>query len=205
MNEKINMKNKSSNNLELINTSIFNSKNLLDLILNDKDLLNKISEIADFIYDALSKENKIIFAGNGGSAADAQHLAAEFIVRYRHNRKSLPSISLSADTSIITAIGNDFGYEKIFSRQLEGLVRSGDIFLAMTTSGNSINILEALAFCKENNIFSIVLTGDNKNLEKKSDIILNIPSKETARIQEAHILIGHIICEIVENKVYLPN
>ena len=199
MNKKIIINANSANNMEIINSSIYSNREVLDSIAGNKDLLNTINDVANYIYNALNNNNKIIFAGNGGSAADSQHLAAEFVVRYRKNRKSLPSISLTSDTSILTAIGNDFGYEKLFSRQLESLAYPGDIFFAMTTSGTSKNIIEALDFCSKNNIFSIILTGDNNNLDNKCDLILKIPSNITARIQEAHILIGHIICEIIEN------
>ena len=166
--------------------------------------LGEIILVIDHIVTALKRSNRVIFAGNGGSAADAQHLAAEFVSRYKFDRPGLPALSLSTDTSMLTAIGNDYGFEKIFSRQIEAQARPGDIFLGITTSGNSKNILSAFHTCKALNIRSIALCGQGGDLEKKVDHILRVPSFDTPRIQECHILIGHMICEEVESTIFSP-
>ena len=159
----------------------------------------KFFEIA---IKTLKKGNKIIFFGNGGSASDAQHIAAELVVKYKKKRKSLPAISLATDTSTLTAIGNDFSFKEIFSRQLESIGKPGDIAVGITTSGKSINVLNALQKAKQKKIISVILTKKNypnkKKIEKISDIILGVPANETSRIQELHILIGHMLCAAID-------
>jgi D-sedoheptulose 7-phosphate isomerase len=151
------------------------------------------------IIETIENENKIIIFGNGGSAADAQHMSAEFVGRYLIERESLPAIAITTDTSALTGIGNDYGFEQIFARQCEALVDNGDLIIAISTSGKSPNIIEGIKTCKKKKAKIIVLTGKNGNrLRRFSDIILQVPSKETPRIQEAHRTIIHIICEIVE-------
>lgn len=144
----------------------------------------------------------IFFAGNGGSAADAQHFAAEFVSRFLFDRPGLSASSLSTDTSILTAIGNDYGFEKIFSRQLQAKAKKGDIFFAISTSGKSQNILHGLEFCESNKISSIVLMGAEHNERIIADCIISVPSTSTPRIQESHLMIGHILCEMIENLVF---
>ena len=182
---------------ELIKLSISEHINILNS-LNEDDI-KSLEKIAFLISKKLINGNKIIWCGNGGSASDCQHLSAEFVGRYKKNRKALSSISLTTDTSALTCISNDFSYEYIFSRQLEALGNKGDVLIAISTSGNSKNILSALKTAKELNISSVGLLGKNggeaKNLCELSFIV---PSCTTARIQEIHILIGHIICEIIE-------
>ena len=182
---------------ELIKLSISEHINVLNS-LNEDDI-KSLEKIASLISKKLINGNKIIWCGNGGSASDCQHLSAEFVGRYKKNRKALSSISLTTDTSALTCISNDFSYEYIFSRQLEALGNKGDVLIAISTSGNSKNILSALKTAKELNISSVGLLGKNggeaKNLCELSFIV---PSCTTARIQEIHILIGHIICEIIE-------
>ena len=168
--------------------------------LNDTESLkDKILEFSKLIIKALKRGNKIIWCGNGGSAADSMHLSTELIGRFKSNRKSLSSISLSADSGAITCIANDYGFEHIFSRQLEGVGKSGDVLVCLTTSGNSLNIIKAIKAAKSLNIITITLSG-NKGGKciGLSDLELIIPSQSTARIQEMQIFIGHIICDYIE-------
>lgn len=172
-------------------------------ILKDSRLVKQIHEVASLCVEAYSAGNKVILAGNGGSAADAQHIAAEFVSRFRFDRPGLPSISLSTDTSMLTAIGNDYGYDKIFSRQLQANGKSGDVFIGITTSGNSENILRAAEECTVQGITSVgFLGGTGGRVKNNMDISLCVPSDETALIQESHIMLGHIICGYVEDTIF---
>ena len=149
-------------------------------------------------------KNKLIFFGNGGSASDAQHLSTELAVRFSKNRKAIPALSLVTDTSTISAIGNDLGFEYLFSRQLEAIGQKGDVAIGITTSGNSKNVIMGLKYAKENGLKTIVFTGKNiKNIEKISDAIISIPAVNTSRIQEAHILVGQMLCNALEFKLEL--
>jgi D-sedoheptulose 7-phosphate isomerase len=174
----------------------------LEVLNNSKLLKDKIIEFSQLIIQALNNGNKIIWCGNGGSAADSMHLSTELIGRYTSNRKSLPSIALSADSVAITCIANDFGYENIFSRQIEGVGKSGDVLVCLTTSGNSLNIIKAIKVAKLHNLKTILMSG-NKGGKclGLSDFELIIPSKSTARIQEMQIFIGHIICDYIEKNI----
>lgn len=169
------------------------------------ELLSKnIEKSADIIAKSLTAEGTIFWCGNGGSAADSQHIAAEFVGRYKKNRRPIRSIALTTDTSVITCISNDFSYEEIFSRQLEALGRNNDILIVITTSGESKNIKQVLKKAKNMGIKSIGLLGkDGGECKRLVDVPLIIPSDVTARIQEAHILIEHLLCEIVEEKLGL--
>lgn len=172
-------------------------------IYQNEELLNKIVEVCKLCVELYKGKNKTILAGNGGSAADAQHIAAELVGRYGFDRPSIPSLALTTDTSCLTAIGNDYGYDKVFSRQLEGMGQSGDIFIGISTSGNSKNIINAFEVAKEKGIKTIALVGrDGGEMAKIADIALVIPSDSTPRIQESHILIGHIICDIIEKETF---
>lgn len=171
-------------------------------LLNDIDLIKKIEKVADLCTVAYRNGNKTIFAGNGGSAADAQHFAAEFVSRFYFDRPGLPSIALTTDTSILTAIGNDYGFDKLFSRQLEAQGKEGDIFIGISTSGNSENLVRAREECKKKKIISIALTGLKPCRMDDYDIVIKIPSMETPRIQECQELIGHIICALVEKNLF---
>ncbi len=168
--------------------------------IKDKDLKN-ILEFYNIILASIKKKGTIFWCGNGGSASDSQHLAAELIGRYKSNRKPLKSISLNSDTSVLTCISNDFGYENIFSRQLEGIANHNDVLIIISTSGNSKNIINAIKLAKKKKIKVLGLLGKNggacKNLIKNK-IIIN--SNNTARIQEMHIMIGHIICDLIEEQ-----
>ena len=172
-------------------------------IYENEDLLDAIEKVALKCVDLYRTDKKTILAGNGGSAADAQHIAAELVGRYGFDRPSIPSLSLTTDTSNLTAIGNDYGYDQVFSRQLEGMGQEGDIFIGISTSGNSINIIKAFESAKKKNIMTVALTGrDGGQMAKTADIALIVPSNATPRIQESHILIGHILCDIIEKEIF---
>lgn len=178
-----------------------------DTIIENFGKLKMQSSIIDSIAKewiaALEQGNKIIFCGNGGSAADSQHLSAELVGRYKINRPSLAAVSLTVDTSALTAIANDFGYEQVFSRQLEGLGKSGDCLVGISTSGNSQNIVNAFIKAKEMGVKTIAFTGEGGGKMKElADICLNVPSSVTNNIQEMHIACGHIVCELVEKHFF---
>ena len=172
-------------------------------VLDQQSLLSDIEEATKAIIAAFSNKHKVLLAGNGGSAADAQHIAGELVNRFYFNRPGLPAIALTTDTSILTAVGNDHGFSSLFARQINALGNEGDVFIGISTSGNSPNIIEALRACREEKIITIGLTGSSGGKMKDlCDICLNVPSDETPRVQEVHILIGHIICRIVEAKLF---
>jgi D-sedoheptulose 7-phosphate isomerase len=161
------------------------------------------AEVAERIIRAISIGNKLLLFGNGGSAADAQHLAAEFVGRYYLNRPALPAQALTVNTSSLTAIGNDFDYDQIFSRQIEAFGQAGDVAIGISTSGNSRNVIEALRAAKQKDIVTVGMTGENGGqLREVADFCICVPSADTPRIQEAHILVGHILCEIVEQAIF---
>tara|TARA_B100000686_G_C16736083_1_gene943667 strand:+ start:1192 stop:1770 length:579 start_codon:yes stop_codon:yes gene_type:complete len=164
-------------------------------------LSNEIARAVDAVYQSIDKGGKVLLMGNGGSAGDAQHIAAELVGRYKLERKALPAIALTVDTSAITAIGNDYGYDLIFDRQVEALCLTGDVVVAISTSGNSENIIRALERARKIGARTIALLGKTGGGAKNAaDIVILIPSDDTARIQETHITIGHIICELVEKR-----
>ncbi|MBQ6071004.1 MAG: D-sedoheptulose 7-phosphate isomerase [Bacteroidales bacterium] len=172
-------------------------------ILNDHDFLGRIEGAAQMITTSLRGGGKIHFCGNGGSAADAQHLAAELSGRFYFDRPPLNAEALHCNTSYLTAVGNDYGYDLIFSRLLRGTAKAGDVIVGISTSGNSKNILKAFEVAKEMGVKVIAMTGETGGLMKEyADILLNVPSKDTPRIQESHILIGHIVCELVETAMF---
>ena len=179
--------------------SIQESLDLKKVLLADSHLLNTISLVGREISAALKRGNKVLFFGNGGSAADAQHLAAELVGRFERDRRAWPGIALAANVSTLTSIANDYSYESVFARQLEGLARSGDIAVGLSTSGKSANVLCALQSAKKGGLVSVGMTGKHSpEMETIVDYCISVPSTRTARIQEAHILIGHILCEIVD-------
>lgn len=189
--------------LSIVKTQIQASVDVKAAMLQNETLLKQIEEAANIVTEAYKKGKKTLLAGNGGSAADAQHIAGEFVSRFYFDRPGLSSIALTTDTSVITAIGNDYGYEKLFARQVQALGVEGDIFIGISTSGNSPNVVKALEVCKEKGIFSIGLTGaSGGKMAELCDLCIKVPSPETPRIQEAHILIGHIICCIVEEEIF---
>ncbi len=164
-----------------------------------------IAECANLIYDTFSRGNKLLLCGNGGSAADAQHIAAEFVGRYETERKALPAIALTTDTSALTALANDYSFERVFARQVEALALEGDCLIAISTSGNSPNVISAVMAARKNGCTVIGLTGaDGKKLASLADASVLVPSSRTARIQEAHITIAHVWCEMIDAKMAQP-
>ncbi len=193
-------------NLQHIYNEIEESIATKQRLLADEHLLRNIEHAARVITDAYRKGCKTLLAGNGGSAADAQHLAGEFVSRFYFDRPGIPSIALTTDTSILTAISNDYGFERLFARQIQAQGCEGDVFIGISTSGNSPNIVEAFKECKKKGIFSIGLTGANPcAMDTLCDICIKVPSSCTPRIQEAHIMVGHILCSIVEQELFGEN
>ncbi len=172
-------------------------------ILNDKNILTTIQNAANAIIKAYKNGKKVLTAGNGGSAGDAQHIAGELVSKFFFDRPGLSAFSLATDTSILTAIGNDYGYEKSFSRQIQANANEGDVFIAISTSGNSKNIVNALLEAKKKNVTTIGLVGQKAcEMDTLCDYIIKVPSESTPTIQESHIMIGHIICAIVEEAIF---
>jgi D-sedoheptulose 7-phosphate isomerase len=172
-------------------------------LLSDEILLAKIEQSIDVITNAFKSGNKVLFCGNGGSAADAQHLAAEFSGRFYKNRKALPAEALHCNTSYLTAVANDYSYDVIYSRLVEGIGAKGDVLIGLSTSGNSINILNAFEVAKQIGITTIAFTGASGGKMKDAcDVLINVPSSDTPRIQESHIMLGHIVCELVEENLF---
>jgi D-sedoheptulose 7-phosphate isomerase len=187
----------------MINDIIRKSIEVKENILLDKSLHQVIYNSIDVIVNAFQSGKKVMFCGNGGSAADAQHLAAELSGRFYKDRKALPSDALHCNTSYLTAVANDYSYDVIYSRLVDGTMNSGDILIGLSTSGNSKNIINAFITAKEKGIITIGLTGESAGkMGILSDYLINIPSTDTPRIQEAHIMVGHIICELVESKLF---
>lgn len=172
-------------------------------LLEDNQAIETIKKVSSKIVQCYKNNNKTLLAGNGGSAADAQHIAGEFVSRFYFDRPGLASIALTTDTSILTAIGNDYSYKRVFARQIQANAVSGDVFIAISTSGNSENIIEALNECKNKQVVTVGLTGKSGGkMADLCDYCIKAPSDETPRIQEAHILIAHIICAIVEEEIF---
>ena len=172
-------------------------------LLADDVMLNQINIVTTAITDAFKNGNSVYFAGNGGSAADAQHLAAEFSGRFYKDRKALPSDALHCNTSYLTAVANDYSYDVIYARLIEGLAKPGDVLVGISTSGNSANIVKAFEMAKTIGVVTIGFTGaSGGKMKELSDYLINIPSNTTPRIQESHILVGHIICELVEIQIF---
>ena len=188
-----------------ISEEIKESISVKEKLLNDLNLLKKISELSDSCLKSIKAGGKIIFAGNGGSFADSQHLTAEFVSRLRFDRSPLPSIALGTNSSTMSAIGNDYGYDNVFKRELIALGCANDIFIPITTSGNSLNIILAIEQAKKMNIKTVVLTGKNGGKVKSLTNCICVPSNRTERVQESHILIGHIICGVVEESYFNKN
>lgn len=187
----------------LIQSEIQKLAQLLTQIQQDQRLLSLIETLAEQCTTALRQGNKILLAGNGGSAADSQHLAAELVSRLRYNRPGLAAIALTTDTSALTAIGNDYSFENIFSRQIESIGQAGDVFIGISTSGKSPNILRALEAARARGMMTIGFTGMQAPLmTERCDYVLNVPSKETPKIQECHIMFGHIVCALIEDAIF---
>ena len=188
--------------LEVVKQQIRASIDTKEKLISDDALMNGVLALSEKCAAALRAGGKILFCGNGGSFADAQHLSAEFTSRFLFDRPGLPSLALGTNSSAMTAIGNDYGYENVFAREIQAIATPADVLIAITTSGNSGNILKALQAAKENNVPTVVLTGAGMGQLPKDVQSLHIPSLDTARIQECHILIGHIICGLVEADIF---
>ncbi|MEW6088277.1 MAG: SIS domain-containing protein [bacterium] len=177
---------------------------IITLLKSDPELCLKIKEAGNILFAVFKTGNKLLLCGNGGSAADCQHIATELVSRFFMERKALDAEALTVNTSSLTAIGNDYSFDKVFSRQLEAKGKKGDVLLAISTSGNSKNIIEAINTAKGMKIKTIGLTNNNKNnlISRVSDVCINVPSSSTPRVQEAHILIGHVLCEFLESGLF---
>lgn len=184
---------------KIIEASIETKQNMLQ----DKALLQTLSDVINVVVNAYRNGNKLLAAGNGGSAADAQHFIAEYVGRFYYDRPALAAIALSVDTSVLTAIGNDYGYETVFSRQIEANAVKGDIFFAISTSGNSPSIVKAIEVANSKNVITVGLIGMKPSkMDSICDYIFKIPSADTPRIQEGHALLEHIICQMVEERIF---
>jgi len=173
-------------------------------VLKNEDLVKTIEEVVTVIVTAFKNGKRVYFCGNGGSAADAQHLAAEFSGRFYTDRKALPAEALHCNTSYLTAVANDYGYDLVYSRMIDGIGEAGDVLAGLSTSGNSVNIIKAFEIAKQKGIITIAFTGSSGGqIKSLSDYLINIPSTDTPRIQESHIMVGHIICQLVEEKMFV--
>ena len=179
------------------------SRSVIDALAADRELAAQVARAAELCIEALAAKRKILFAGNGGSAADAQHFAAELVSRFNYDRPGLPGIALTTDTSALTAIGNDYGYEYLFARQVEALGREGDVFVGISTSGKSPNVLRALDTARALGLRTIGLCGRGGGLMKdRCEVALCAPSDRTPKIQEAHAVIGHTLCALIEGRIF---
>lgn len=194
------------NNLEYIKNRFVSSSQHLLKLSNNNELLEKINLLAVKCTEAIENGNKLLFIGNGGSAADSQHLAAELVSRFAYDRPGLPAFALTVDSSALTAIGNDYGYDKLFSRQVQAVAKPNDILFAISTSGRSENILNGVLEAKKLGVVTVGLTGNQKaHLTEIVDYVLEADSDETPIIQEAHIVIGHTLCGLIEQMMYPKN
>ena len=189
-------------NSKYLEDNLAKTLELLISIRESEEFKSNLIKVAGVIVEAFRNNKRIYIAGNGGSAADAQHFSAELVSRFAMERNPLPSLALSTDTSAITAIGNDYGFDDIFSRQLNGLGEKGDVFVGITTSGKSKNILNAFKVCQEKEIISIALCGINCIKSFSPDFLISIPSNSTPKIQEMHLISYHIICGIIERSIF---
>lgn len=183
----------------LIKSELLKSRDVLNQMIESSALHAVIEQVTREAITALKSGQKLLFAGNGGSASDAQHLAAELVGRYQKERDALPALALTTDTSALTAISNDYGYEQVFARQIAALGQKGDVFFALSTSGNSKNILVSLPIARQKGLTCIGMTGENGGaMNELCDYMIKVPSSITAKIQEGHIKIGHILCQAIE-------
>ena len=184
---------------ELMKASIATKQSML----SSSDLVATIAKVSEILVASLRQGNKVILFGNGGSAADAQHIAAELVGRFAFDRPALPALALSVNSSCVTAIGNDYGFDQVFSRQIEALAKAGDVAVGISTSGNSPNVVKAVLAARQMGLRTVGLTGaSGGTLAKSAEFCICVPSEDTARIQECHILIGHIISELVEKEIF---
>ncbi len=191
--------------MEKIKSIIEASVKTKQQILQDNELIATIEKVVEVVTNAFKNGNRVYFCGNGGSAADAQHLAAEFSGRFYTDRKALPAEALHCNTSYLTAVANDYGYDVVYSRMIDGIGETGDVLIGLSTSGNSGNIIKAFEVAKDKGIITVAFTGiTGGQMKAISDYLINVPSADTPRIQESHITIGHIICQLVEEKYFAP-
>ena len=189
--------------MDKIKSIIRNSIDVKELMYSDDKLIKVIENVVDVIVDCFNNGNKVLLCGNGGSAADAQHIAAEFSGRFYFDRDPLFAEALHVNTSYLTAVANDYGYDEIYARAVKGMGREGDVLIGMSTSGNSKNVLNAFKMAQEKGMRTILFSGESGGeLKYWSDYLITVPSTDTPRIQESHIMIGHIICELVEEKIF---
>ena len=189
--------------MQIIRDIITASISVKEEILQNEELLSSVEKAVSIITKAFQNSNKILFCGNGGSAADAQHLAAEFSGRFYKNRKALPSEALHCNSSYLTAVANDYSFDVIYSRLVDGIGEAGDVLVGLSTSGNSANIVKAFEVAAGKDMITIAFTGiTGGTLKAYSNVLINIPSSDTPRIQESHIMIGHIICQLVEENLF---
>ena len=187
---------------DMIHAQVEESIRVKQALLADETLMEKIASVANVIVDAYKAGHKTLWAGNGGSAADAQHMAGELVNKFTFDRPGLAALSLSTDTSIITAVGNDYGFDRLFARQVEAQGCTGDVFIGISTSGHSKNLVEALPACRAKGITAVAIVGANPCPMDDYDYVIHVPSVETPRIQECQTLIGHILCYIVEQQLF---
>ncbi len=189
--------------IEHIKKTISASIAVKQKILTDEKILQTTRDVVDLIVNSFKAGNRVYFAGNGGSAADAQHLAAEFSGRFYTDRLALPAEALHCNTSYLTAVANDYSYDEIYARLIRGIAHPGDVLVGLSTSGNSGNIVKAFETARQMNVFTVGFTGESGGKMKTlSDYLFNVPSTDTPRIQESHILLGHIVCELVEREYF---
>lgn len=184
--------------IEFVKSRVRESIELKQKVLNDDALVQTIADVSEVCLQAYKNGNKILIAGNGGSAADSQHIAAEFVSRFAFDRPGLPALALTTDSSILTAVGNDYGFEQLFARQVQANAVAGDVFIGISTSGNSPNILAAITAAKEKGVVTVGLAGSGGAIQTACDHCISVPSTATPTIQECHIMIGHMICAYVE-------
>ena len=188
--------------LDTVKSQVGESARVKEALLQDGATLQKVAEVAQLLIGTYKAGGKTLWAGNGGSAADAQHMAAELVNKFRLNRSGLPSSALTVDTSILTAIGNDYGYSEVFYRQIIACAAPGDVFIGISTSGNSENLLRALDACREKGVHAVALVGGKACKMDAYEHVIRIPSTDTPRIQECQTLVGHILCDVVERELF---
>ena len=191
--------------LDTVKSQVGESARVKEALLQDGATLQKVAEVAQLLIGTYKAGGKTLWAGNGGSAADAQHMAAELVNKFRLNRSGLPALALTVDTSILTAIGNDYGYDQVFVRQIEACGQPGDVFIGISTSGNSANLVKALSACRDRGIVTVALVGGRPCQMDAYDHVIHVPSEDTPRIQECQTLIGHILCDAVEQSLFGAN
>lgn len=193
------------NLLESVKSQVADSARVKEDLLSNTSALEGIAQVAQLLIDTYKAGGKTLWAGNGGSAADAQHMATELVSKFRLERKGLPSIALTVNTSTLTAVGNDYGYDRVFARQIEAYAKAGDVFIGISTSGNSENLVKALEACKAHGVVTVALVGAKACAMDAYDYVIHIPSEDTPRIQECQTLIGHILCDAVEQSLFGAN